>query len=272
MQAPRSYLPNSDRVGILIASILLTYAFTRIVQTPRLTLSLSLPGFYFAYPLTLSSAMSILAATLAFSGMDSLTRSHPALGKKPNIDHLILPTLTTLALGGPLALLPNGLIWWGGFFVVAFILVCVYLAEYITIDPSAPSYAFARAGLTALAYALFVIISIALKVSGMRMFLLTPILFFAAGIISLRILHLDGKDRWDFPWAVGIGLVCAQIGAGLHYWPLTPIQFSLAITGPLYALTMLSARITTENIPMRRAVLSPLIALGLAWVSALLFK
>ena len=44
------------------------------------------------------------------------------------------------------------------------------------------------------------------------------------------------------------------MGAGLHYWPLTPIQFSLSITGPLYALTMLSAGITTENIPLRRAV------------------
>lgn len=268
----RSYLPNADRVGILISSVLLTYALTRIVQTPSLTLSLTLTGFYFAYPFTLATAMSILAAALAFTGMDWLTRGHPSLGSKTNIEHLLLPTLTTLVLGGPLSLLPNGLVWWAAFLLGAFLLTGVYLAEYITIEPSAPMYAFARAGLTALAYALFLIMTMSLRFSGARMFLLVPVLFVAAGLISLRILHLDGTDRWDFPWAAGIGLVCAQIGAGLHYWPLTAIQFSLAITGPLYALTMLSAAITTENMPLRRAVVGPLIVLGTAWLSAVFFK
>lgn len=272
MQEKRSYLPSTDRVGILIASVLLTYALTRIVQSPKFTLSISLPGFYFAYPLTLESVMNVFAAALTATGMDWLTRGHPSLGKKTNIEHLLFPTLTALVLGGPLSLLPNGLVWWGAFLVAALILVSVFLAEYITIDPSAPVYAIARAGLTALAYALFLILAMALRFSGVRMFLIVPALFVVAGLISLRILHLDGTDRWDFPWAMGIGIVCAQIGAGLQYWPLTPIQFSLAITGPLYALTMLSAGLTTENVPLRRAVVGPLIVLGLAWVSALFIK
>jgi hypothetical protein len=271
MKENRSYWPDADRVGILTASVLLTYALTRIVQSPRFTLTLTLPGFYFAYPLTLSTAMTILAAALAYTGMDWLTRGHP-LQKKPNIEHLLLPTFTTLVLGGPLAILPDGITWWIGFIFGALLLVSVFLAEYITIDPSAPVYAYARAGLTALAYALFLILATALRFSGARMFLLIPILFLAAGLTSLRILHLDGTNRWDFPWAIGIGLVCAQLGAGLHYWPLTPIQFGLALTGPLYALILLSTAITTENIPLRRAVTGPLIVLGLAWVSAIFIK
>ncbi len=269
MQEKRSYLPDADRMGVLIASVLLTYALTRIVQSPRLTLTVALPGFYFAFPLTLGTMMTLLAAALAASGMDWLTRSHPSLGKKSNVEHLLLPTLTTFVLGGPLALLPNGSVWWAAFAFSAFVLVCVFLAEYITIDPSAPSYPFARSGLTALSYALFLILATALRLSGARMFLLVPVLFIAAALISLRILHLDGTDRWDFPWAAGIGIVCAQIGAGLHYWPLTAIQFGLAITGPLYALTVLSTSITTENIPLRRAVVSPIIIIALAWVSAI---
>ena len=130
---------------------------------------------------------------------------------------------------------------------------------------------FARAGLTALAYALFLILVTSLRFSGARMFLLVPVIFIVAALISLRILHLDGTDRWDFPWAIGIGIVCAQIGAGLHYWPLTPIQFGLALTGPLYALTMLSASLT-ENIPVRRAALGPAIIVGLAWVSVIFLR
>ena len=173
----------------------------------------------------------------------------------------MLPTLTTFVIGAPLALLPNGTAWWVGFAFSAVLLTGVFLAEYITIDASAPPYAIARAGLTALAYALFLILVTSLRFSGARMFLLVPVIFIVAALISLRILHLDGTDRWDFPWAIGIGFVCAQIGAGLHYWPLTPIQFGLALTGPLYALTMLSANLT-ENIPLRRAALGPAIIVG----------
>lgn len=271
MQETRSHLPTADRVGVLIASILLTFALTRLIQSPQFTLTIELPGFYFAYPLTLGTAMALLAAGLTAAGMDWLTRGHPNLGNKSNIEHLLLPTLTTFVVGSPLALLPEGTTWWIGIAFGASLLVIVFMAEYITIDPSAPPYAFARAGLTALAYALFLILVTSLRFSGARMFLLFPILFVSAGLISLRILHLDGTDRWDFPWAAGIGLVCGQIGAGLHYWPLTHIQFGLALTGPLYALTVLSAALT-ENIPLRRAVIWPALIVGMAWTAVYFLK
>jgi hypothetical protein len=35
---------------------------------------------------------------------------------------------------------------------------------------------------------------------------------------------------------------------------------------------MLSAGLTTESIPLRRAVVGPLIVLGTAWLSAIFFK
>ncbi|MCE9646600.1 MAG: hypothetical protein K8S20_11430 [Chloroflexi bacterium] len=270
MQENRPSLPSADRIGVLIASILLTYALTRLIQSPRFTITVTLPGFYFAYPLTLGSIMTLLAAALTTAGMDWLTRGNPALAGKPNIEHLMLPTLTTFVIGAPLALL-NGTAWWVGFAFGALILVIVFQAEYITVNPSAPTYGFARAGLTALGYALFLILLISLRLSGMRMFLLIPTIFITTSLISLRILHLDGTDRWDFPWAIGIGIVCAQIGAGLHYWPLTPMQFGLALTGPLYALTMLCASLT-ENIPLRRAAFGPtLIVIG-ALVSAFFLR
>jgi hypothetical protein len=267
----RSYLPSADRVSVLIASVLLTFALTRLIQSPRLTLTVTLPGFYFAYPLTLAAAMTTLAAALTATGMDWLTRAHPTLGQKSNLEYLMLPTLTAFVIGAPLAALPNGAVLLVGFAFGAILLASVFLAEYIAIDPSAPSYAFARAGLTALAYALFLILAVSLRFSGARMFLLTPIIFIAVGLISLRILRLDDAQRWNFHWAFGAGVVCAQIGAGLHYWSLTPIQFGLALVGPLYALTMLSANLA-ENIPLRRAALGPAVVVGLALVSAIFLK
>ena len=268
MQATRSHLPSIDRLGMLLASVLLSFALTKFIQSPSLTLTLSLPGFYYALPITLGTLMTLAAAALTATGMDWLTREHPSLGNRSNRKYSLLPTLATFVMGTPLTLLADSSAWWLGFAFGAVILLAVCLAEYIAIDPTVPLYGLARAGLTAVAYALFLILVTSLRFSGARMVLIIPSILLVAGLIGLRILHLDGEDRWDFPWAIGIGLVCAQIGAGLHYWPLSPVQFGVALTGPLYALTMFSASIT-ENIPVRRAVVGPAIIVGAGWVAGI---
>ena len=50
----------------------------------------------------------------------------------------------------------------------------VFIAEYIAVDPGAPLYALASAGLTALSYALFLLFVIALRIGGARLFLVVP--------------------------------------------------------------------------------------------------
>jgi len=262
-------LPDADRLGVLTATVLLTYALTRIVQSPEFQLSVQLPGFYFAFPFTLGTVMTLLAAGLTATGMDWLLRSHPSLKGGPTVEHWMLPTLTTLVVGAPLSILPVSNAWWLAFLIGALLLVLVFVAEYVVVDASAPNYSMARAGLTALSYALFLILATALQYAGARLFLLIPALFASAALVALRILHLDGADRWDFPWAAGIGLICAQIGAGLHYWPIAPLQWGLAVTGPLYALTLLCASLT-EGIPLRRARLGPGLVLLATWGTAIL--
>ncbi len=260
-------LPQSDRVGVLTAAVLLTYALTHIIQTPEFTLSIQLPGFYLALPITLGTIMTLLSAGLAATGMDWLLRAHPSLEGKPTFEHWLLPTLMTFVIGVTLSLLHSNITWWFGLGISALLLMLVFMAEYVVVEPDAPNYTAARSGLTALSYALFLIFATALQLAGVRFMLLIPILFLAAGLVTLRILHLDGADRWDFPWAAGIGLVCAQMGAGLHYWPLTALQFSLALTGALYALTVFSTNVT-DGLPVRRAALEPGIILALAWSAA----
>ena len=67
-----------------------------------------------------------------------------------------------------------------------------------------------------------------------------PALFAGAGLAALRTLHLRLNERWETAWAFGIGLVAVQLGAALHYMPLTPVRFGLALLGPVYALTILA--------------------------------
>jgi hypothetical protein len=267
MQEKKIDLPSPDRMGMLIASVLLAFALSRLIETPRLNLTLQLLGVSYTFPLTLSSVMTLFAAGLTAAGMDWLIREHPAFAKNSARENIMLPTVTTFVLGASLTLIFENPSWWVGFLFGAILLAIVFTSEYVTINPSASAYALARAALTALAYALFLILVTSLRYASVRLFLLIPAVFLVASVISLRILHLDGTDRWDFPWAMGIGIVCAQIGAGLHYWALSPVQFGLALTGPLYGLTVLCVSLT-EEIPLRRAIVSPVIIILVSWGAA----
>lgn len=271
MQEQQRRLPDANRVGVFAAVVLLTYALDHLVKAPGVTLTLQLPGFYFAYPLTLSTAMTLMTSGLTATGMDWLLHSHPALQDQRTVEHWLLPTLTAFILGILLNILPAGTSWWTGFALSASILISVFAAEYITVDPGAPNYPLASAGLTALSYAIFFLLAIALHTAGARLFLIIPAIFLASSLVSLRTLHLRSSGRKELPWAIGIGIVCAQIAGGLHYWPLSSVQFGLILLGPLYALTALAYRLS-EDIPVRRALAEPGIILALAWGAAIFIR
>ena len=182
------YLPDTNRVGVLTAAVLLAFALTRLIQIPEFNIELQLPGFYFSYPLSLGTFMIVMAAGLTATGMDWLLRSHPSLETTQTIEHWVLPTLATFIIGIPLTILPPGNAWWLGFGISGLLLALVFLAEYIVVEPSAPNYAIASAGLTALSFAVYLILTTALRFSGARLFLLAPALFIAAGLVSLRTL------------------------------------------------------------------------------------
>jgi hypothetical protein len=264
-------LPSANQVGVLAATILLCFALSHLASEPGLTLAIEFPGFYFAYSLNLGTAMTLMAAGLTATGMDWLLRIRAGSGGRAAVQHWMLPTLTAVIVGIVLDILPSGSAWWIGFVTGAVILVSVIIAEYITVDPGAPSYALASAGLTALSYILFLLFVVSLRLGAARLFLVVPAVFLAAGLVTLRTLHLRNSKAWDYPWAIGIGLVCAQIAAGLHYWPLSSIQFGMAVLGPLYALTALAGSLAEET-PVRTALREPGLILGGMWVAAALLR
>jgi Protein of unknown function (DUF5656) len=260
----RRYLPDSDRVGVLTATVLLAFALTHLIQAPEFNLEVQLPGFFLLVPLNLSTAMTVLTAGLTATGMDWLLQGHPSLNGRSTYQWWLLPTLTTFVIGIPLSILPAGGAWWVGFIVAGAFLFFVFVAEYIVVDPGAPYYAISMAVLTAISYTLFLILAVALRYSSARLYLLVPALFIAAFLASLRILHLRLSGRWEYAWSAGIAFVCIQIASGLHYWPVSPIQFGLMLIGLLYGLTSFAMNLG-EDQPARRAVLEPAIIIGLCW-------
>ncbi len=265
------FMPNPNRIGLLTSTVLLALAFGRLIPSQGFNLEVQLPGFLLALPLDISTLMSIFTAGLAATGMDWLLRSHPSLNGRVTFQWWFLPTLTTFVISVPLSILPNGPAWWIGFTISGALIFFICLAEYVVVDPDAPYYTLSVAGITAISYTLFFVLSIALNSSGVRLYILLPALFIASTLASLRILHLWTSGKWEFAWSLGIGLICVQLAAGFHYWPLTPIQFGLLLIGPLYGLINLAINLG-ENISLRRATLEPSMVAALCWGLAILIR
>lgn len=261
-------LPDPNRLSVLTAAVLLALALTRFIRTPALSLNMQVLGdFSLPVSLNLNTLMTILAAGMTATGMDWLLRTHPALGGKRSLEHIFLPTMTVFIIGALLSALSTGMAWWLGFGASAVLMVLVFQAEFVAVDDADAYYPAATSGLMVLAFALYLILAAAMHYAGARLFWIVPALFLCAGLISLRSLHLRLHGRWEVGWAAGIALICTQLAAALHYWPISPLRYGLLLLGPLYGLTMLASSLR-EGIPLRQAWIEPGVMAGLICAAA----
>jgi hypothetical protein len=142
----------------------------------------------------------------------------------------------------------------------------VLVAEYIVVDPQDIRHPPAAAGLTAVSFALYLVLAAALRFSDQRLFLELPALALAGGLVSLRTLRLR-LNQWAIPQAAVIALVTTQMGAALHYWPLSPVSYGLALLGMAYSLTSLFGNLA-EGDTTRGAFVEPMVVLILVWGAA----
>lgn len=257
------YLPDINRLSVLTATVLLAFALTRLLATTAYLVGFQIFGRIIRFDVDLRIIIILLASGLTAAGMDWLLKSHPLIQKKKRtLDHWLVPMLTALVLGMPLYLLRTDALWWGGFGVGALLLVLVFWAEYVVVSPGDTNYPTAIVVLTVLSFALYLILALALRYGGARLFFLVPALFVATFLVSLRTLHLRLGGRWEIAWAIGIALVGAQLAAGLHYLPISPIYYGMLLLSVLYGLTSLVASLL-EGIPLRTAATDPAIMLVL---------
>jgi hypothetical protein len=264
-------MPSPDRLSVLAATILLAYASIRLVDLPPSVFNYQLPGFFLSVEISAATLITLLAAGLMATGADLLLRDHPLLKGKFTLQHWLLPAMTAWIIGVPLYRLPLSPQWLAGFAIGGALLMLVLIAEYISVDPQDRRYPLASAGLTAASFALFLMLAIAMRSIGLRLFFILPTLTFASALVILRTLHLRLRGRWLFLETAALALIIAQLAAAFHYLPLSPIAYGLAILGPAYALTSLIASIS-EGISLRQAVLEPSLALVAMWGSALLAR
>jgi hypothetical protein len=257
-------LPNADRLSVLAAVLFLAYALAHFVTLPEADLEVQLPGFFLEAEITIRTLISLLAAGLTASGADWLLRDHPALQQRKTLPHWLLPSLTAWVVGLSLFQLPFGLAWWIVFGFGGALLMIVLVAEYIVVDPDDARYLPAAAVLTAVSFALFVMLAIVLKIAEVRLYMIIPSLGLAAGLVSLRTFHLRSQGDWKFLDSAVITIIVVQVAAGLHYWPISPIGFGLGVLGPAYGLVSLLSRLS-EGETLRQALVEPGLVLAVTW-------
>lgn len=269
--AERQSLPNTDRLSVLTASILLAYAMLPFVQLPDRGLSLPLFGVLFVFEINFSTILTIISAALAAAGTDWLLRDHPRLGKQSTFQHWLIPALTAWVIGAPLSASQVGVQWWGVFGFGSLLLVLVLASEYITVDPFDTRHGPASVALIAVSYALFLILTITMVGSGLRLYLLLPGLVLAVFLITLRTLNLRLNGRWSVAWSAAVALVVAQFATALHYLPVSPLRFGLVIVGLAYTLGSLAGSFEDRRTG-RGLWVEPLLMLAVLWGLAVFLR
>ena len=252
--------PNRDRLSVLVAVIMLAFALANFIRIPVWEIAVDLPGFYLPFQISMQVVVLGIVAGLTAAGADWLFHDHPAISGPSAVNYWILPSLTSFAIGLLLMQVPFNSLWWLGLFIGGGILSLVLVGEYISIDSEDIRQPLAAAILISVSFALFLILIIGLHLSNLRLFFLGPSVFISSWLVSLRSLHLRLHGEWVIYESAIIALIVAQIGAGLTYWPLSPISYGLILLGPAYALNSLFVGLIEER-PFQKIYLEPLVVL-----------
>ena len=270
-QVSRRNLPNINNVSVVAAMIVLAYTLERFIDLPSWQIAQQLPGLYIELNINVTLITSLLVACMTAAGANWLIREHPAAQGKQTLGHTILPALTALVIGIPLSGVPVSLGWWLGLIGGAIILVLVLIAEYIAVDLQDTQLPLASAALSAVSFALFLVLAGALRSAGVRLLFISPILALAAWLVSLRVTNLRLHGEWTIYESGIIAFVVGQITAAFSYWPLTPIAFGLLLLGPSYALISLFCNLI-EGKNYRQFIIEPVLSIVIAWGAAFVLR
>ena len=262
---------------MLTAVIVLAYALTRVLDLPSRVVSTTIFGSALGFDLNGTVMMMLVVAGLISAGADTLVRSHPHLAGRSGastILHWILPGAAALVLGAVLNRTPDGPLWWLGLALSALTLIAVLIAEFVIVDRSDPAWDLAALALTALAYALALMLFALLRSLGARAVLSASLGSLVAAALALRLFALKAAPLGRAAlYAAVVGLVTAEAIWALGYWRVTPSSAGLLAMIPFYlvvglAQQHLSGRLT-RRIWLEYALIGALgLAIGLAYAFA----
>jgi hypothetical protein len=262
------HLPNIHHISILTASILLAYTLAGFISLPTHSFEFQLPGLFLQFEISANTVVSLIVAGMTATGADWLIRSHPSF-QRLSIQHWVLPALTAWAIGMVLFQQPFSVVWWVTFAVGGSVLTLVLTAEYIMVDPEDVRRIPAIIGLTAISFALFLVLAITIRASEFRLIFLIPTIAIASFFTTLRTLNLRLQNKWLLLHSAIIAIAISQLSAAINYLKIEPVSFGLLLLGPAYALASFIGSLM-EAKSWQLASIEPALVLGVVWTLAIL--
>lgn len=237
------------------------------ITFPEQEVRFELVNIYIGFSLNAQLVIMVVASILAASGTDWLIRNHPYWNKKYTLEHWVTPLLSALVIGFLISHFGGSLYGWLSFFLGASLLMGILVAEYITVNANDLRYPIAVTLLLAISFLLYLIFCVLIRMSGFRLIFILPSIFVATLLVSLRSLRLRQPSGWLFSEALLISILTSQLAAVLHYWPIAPLSFGLALFGLAYSLFVLIHRLRS-NPHIKLGYVEPLLLLMITWVLA----
>ena len=246
-----------DRLSILSAVILLSYALIPFVNIPEIRNTWTLFGIQLVFNINFSTYISILVPALAAVGTYWLIETHPNhRNDRYPLLHSILPAVTSWIIGLPFTQVLSASQSWIVFALEGVLMIVIFIAEYTVVDPNEERYLIAAGILKSLSLALFRLLAISVRSAGLRLYVQLPALVIPMILVLLRTFYLQLEGRWLISWSFGISLMMGQISIILHYLPISPVIFGLLETAVLYAaIEFVSSYQQDQN--LRRSLLAP---------------
>ncbi len=239
-----------NRFSIVLAFLALGFAMVYLLPVKVEASVLNILGIRFQ--LSFFNAIPALLALLAAVGGVWVFLTHPVwsyekLSFLRILPHLMLPFISTLILAIVLRQSARSQIWWVVFLTGYIIVALLFRAEYVLIEET---------GITSLGYSilvnsfsfgLFLLLTIALKNSSIRMIAQFLLLFLSSFFVSFRLLSLQKSFGDNLLLALLVSWIVTQLAVGLHYIFIPPIQYGLLLTGILYSLSSWLSQFKAEK-------------------------
>lgn len=229
-----------NRFSILLAFLALGFGMLYLLPTEASAELLNIFGI--AFRLNFFSFIPLLLAALAAVGAIWTFSVHPLWDDEKFslykiLPNLALPFLSILILAIVLMQSTRSLVWWAVFLPGYLILVLLLRAEYKLIGTSENQHFWYSILVISFSFGLFLLFTIALKNSGIRMFVQFMLILIAALFVAYRYYSLMNPANKNYLQAALVAWITAQLAVALHYVFIKPIQYGLILTGLLYALS-----------------------------------
>jgi hypothetical protein len=228
----------------------LSFALARIIELPTVPLEVSILGLVISIEFNTQFVMLTLATMLAVTGVDWSHQSHPDYGQL-RIQHLLIPGMAALGAGAILEQLPNGIGFVTGVIVTGSLMTGTAYAEFVVVGGSDPHHARASFFLETFGILLFIGSVFAIRAVNLRAIFSIPAVFIASSAITWRSLLLRQRPT---RYSLILGLILAQIGWGLHYWPISALAQGILLGMLLYAAIGLSDDLLGRRLNLARGL------------------